>query len=111
MALREYEERILAAIEHRLSEDDPVLAGRLQSFGECDPGISDGPADGDLRWRSWLVCAVVGAMVLLVMLALVLLAPPADAPSEGLAPEQEREQVDRGDEQDTTMTALERPSV
>ncbi|MDA2811285.1 DUF3040 domain-containing protein [Nocardiopsis sp. RSe5-2] len=110
MALREYEERILAAIEHRLTEDDPVLAGRLQSFGECDPGLSDAPADGDVRWRAWLVCAIVGSMVLLVMLALILLAPPAEAPSGEMAPEQE--QVDRtGDGQDTTATAMDRPSV
>ncbi|MDA2808482.1 DUF3040 domain-containing protein [Nocardiopsis suaedae] len=110
MALREYEERILAAIEHRLTEDDPVLAGRLQSFGECDPGLADGPADGDVRWRAWLVCAVVGSLVLLAMLALILVAPPAEAPSEGLAPDQE--QVDRtGEGEDTTVTALDRPSV
>lgn len=110
MALREYEERILAAIEHRLTEDDPGLAERLQSFGECDPALSDGPADGDVRWGAWLVCAVVGSVVLLVMLALVLLAPPAEAPSEGLAPEQE--QVDRpGGAEDTTATAPDRPSV
>ncbi|WP_017537283.1 MULTISPECIES: DUF3040 domain-containing protein [Nocardiopsis] len=81
MALREYEERILAAIEHRLSEDDPVLAGRLQSFGDGDPGLSDRPADGDLKWRAWLVCAIVAAMVLLMVLGLLLLAPPAEAPA------------------------------
>ncbi|GAB3213081.1 DUF3040 domain-containing protein [Marinactinospora thermotolerans] len=84
MALRENERRILAEIEHRLSEDDPELAGRLSSFGEGDPSFSTALAGGG--WRPWLVCGIIAVTVVGLLVVLFTLTPGAPADSVPSSP-------------------------
>ncbi|CAM4325154.1 hypothetical protein GCM10009799_46540 [Nocardiopsis rhodophaea] len=81
MALREYERRILAEIEHRLSEDDPDLAGYLRTFNADVPSSVD--TTPRLGWRPWAVFGLVSLAVIALLTALILTAPglreaPAD---------------------------------
>ncbi|TDQ53405.1 DUF3040 domain-containing protein [Actinorugispora endophytica] len=78
MALRENERRILAEIEHRLSADDPELAGHLTSFGEDDPTFAAERGAGG-GWRPWLVCGAI-ALVMAGLLVVLFLATPDGAP-------------------------------
>ncbi|ASU83774.1 DUF3040 domain-containing protein [Nocardiopsis gilva YIM 90087] len=80
MALREYERRILAEIEHRLSEDDPDLAGNLRTFNADAPLSADAkPGPG---WRPWAVFGLVSLAVIALLMALILTAPGLrDAPA------------------------------
>ncbi|GAA3741801.1 hypothetical protein HDA32_003387 [Spinactinospora alkalitolerans] len=89
MALRENERRILAQIEHRLSQDDPELAGHLTSFGADDPGLIGEERRGG-GWKPWAVCGLIAAVVvgLLVMLFTVTPGRPTEAtPQPSSAPE------------------------
>ncbi|GAA3729470.1 DUF3040 domain-containing protein [Salinactinospora qingdaonensis] len=70
MALRENERRILAQIEHHLTEDDPELAGHLTSFGADDPAFMR--AAMGAGWKPWAVCAAIGAAVIGLLIVLFL---------------------------------------
>ncbi|MBB6171466.1 hypothetical protein HNR23_001526 [Nocardiopsis mwathae] len=75
MALREYERRVLAEIEHRLSEDDPDLAGYLRTFNAEAPTPPEPPERPGLGWRPWAVCGLVSLAVIALLLALIVTAP------------------------------------
>ncbi|WP_046470762.1 DUF3040 domain-containing protein [Allosalinactinospora lopnorensis] len=78
MALREYERRILAEIEHHLCEDDPGLADRMETFGADAPSEAEETPGGG--WKPWVVCAMI-AVVVIGLLALLFALTPG-APSE-----------------------------
>ncbi|OOC54178.1 MULTISPECIES: DUF3040 domain-containing protein [Nocardiopsis] len=79
MSLREHERRILEEIERQLSEEEPDLAGRMESFGSEDP---DAPADPYLAsWRPWVACALIAAVTAGLLVLLFVLTPSTPQPS------------------------------
>lgn len=75
MSLREHERRILEQIERQLSEDDPELAGRLESFGHGDPDAPVDPAmDG---WKPWVACGLIALVTAGLLVMLFVLTPSA----------------------------------
>lgn len=81
MSLREHERRILAEIERQLTEEEPELASRLESFGVEDP---DAPADPSLNsWKPWVACALIAAVTAAVLVLLFVLTPSAPQPAPG----------------------------
>ncbi|MFD6950428.1 hypothetical protein A6A08_06410 [Nocardiopsis sp. TSRI0078] len=79
MSLREHERRILEEIERQLSEEEPDLAGRMESFGSEDP---DAPADPNLAsWRPWVACALIAAVTASLLVLLFVLTPSTPQPS------------------------------
>ncbi|WP_150237736.1 DUF3040 domain-containing protein [Nocardiopsis quinghaiensis] len=79
MSLREHERRILEEIERQLNEEEPDLAGRMESFGSDDP---DAPADPSLAsWRPWVACALIAAVTSGLLVLLFVLTPSAPQPS------------------------------
>ncbi|RCV50405.1 DUF3040 domain-containing protein [Marinitenerispora sediminis] len=78
MALRENERRILAEIEHRLSEDDPELAERLSAFGTDDPFAEDGPegVEDGAGWKPWAVCGAIAALLVGLLVVVFAMTPP-----------------------------------
>jgi len=75
MSLREHERRILEEIERQLREDEPDLAGRLESFGADDP---DAAADGGLgSWKPWVACGLIAAVTAGLLVLLFVLTPSA----------------------------------
>lgn len=78
MSLREHERRILEEIERQLSEEDPDLAGRMESFGSEDP---DAPADPSLAsWRPWVACGLIAAVTAGLLVLLFVLTPSTPQP-------------------------------
>ena len=78
MSLREHERRILEEIGRRLSEEDPELAERLNSFEH-----PDAPADPGLGgWRPWAVCGLIAAVTAGLLVLLFVLAPGASQTAE-----------------------------
>lgn len=69
MALSMDEERMLAEIERRLADDDPVLAARLTSFRL--PRLSLGPRSARARLTASLLMLVVVAAVSVFVYALM----------------------------------------
>lgn len=79
MSLREHERRILEEIERQLSEEEPDLAERLESFGTADP---DAPADPGLsNWKPWVACGLIAAVTAGLLILLFVLTPSAPEPS------------------------------
>ncbi|WP_017570507.1 DUF3040 domain-containing protein [Nocardiopsis halotolerans] len=79
MSLREHERRILEEIERQLSEEEPDLAGRLESFGSGDP---DAPADPGLTgWKPWVACGLIAAVTAGLLVMLFVLTPSTPQPS------------------------------
>ncbi|ADH67975.1 DUF3040 domain-containing protein [Nocardiopsis dassonvillei] len=84
MSLREHERRILAEIERQLSEEEPDLAGRLESFGSGDP---DAPADPGLGgWKPWVACGLIAAVTAGLLVMLFVLTPSTPQPSAPAVP-------------------------
>jgi hypothetical protein len=82
MALWDNERRILDEIEERLSEDDPALAQRMNSFAAEDaPTAPDAApegeralvehAEGSVAWKPWLVVGLIVTMILGLLALLV----------------------------------------
>lgn len=80
MSLREHERRILEEIERQLSEEEPDLAGRLESFGVEDP---DTPADPGLSsWKPWIMCTLIATVTTGLLILLFVLTPSTPQPPE-----------------------------
>lgn len=78
MSLREHERRILEEIERQLSEEEPDLAERLESFGVEDP---DTPVDPGLgSWKPWVVCALIATVTTGLLVLLFVLTPSTPQP-------------------------------
>ncbi|MDE3724977.1 MULTISPECIES: DUF3040 domain-containing protein [Nocardiopsis] len=89
MSLRENERRILQEIERRLSEEEPELAGRLESFGDPDAPIDPGLSG----WKPWVACGLIAAVTAGLLVLLFVLTPGAPQP-EPSAPAQTTQPVE-----------------
>ncbi|WP_159945203.1 MULTISPECIES: DUF3040 domain-containing protein [unclassified Nocardiopsis] len=79
MSLREHERRILEEIERQLSEEEPELAGRMESFGSGDP---DAPVDPGLTsWKPWVACGLIAAVTAGLLVLLFVLTPSTPQPA------------------------------
>jgi len=101
MSLREHERRILEEIARQLSEEEPDLAERLESFGAEVP---DTPTESGLgSWRPWIVCTLIAAVTTGLLILLFVLTPsaPQQPPSRsGEETSESTEQVPEGEHLD-----------
>src|SRR5699024_4585127 len=66
---------ILEEIARQLSEEEPDLAERLESFGAEVP---DTPTESGLgSWRPWIVCTLIAAVTTGLLILLFVLTPSA----------------------------------